>query len=223
MSDVIIRLKNIDKSFGSLKILRNLSLDIHKNQMTVIYGPSGCGKSTLLNLIGLLDTADKGDLYMFDKQVPKPFSKQAQKLLSESIGYLFQNFALIEHKSVEYNLALAIPKSKAEFRASTISKALEDVGLKGFENKKVFQCSGGEQQRIAIARLLIKPCELVLCDEPTGSLDDDNKKAVMELLEKLKQKGKTLIIVSHDKDMIARANRSINLLEINQVLITKKN
>ncbi|MDO9592102.1 MAG: ATP-binding cassette domain-containing protein, partial [Erysipelotrichaceae bacterium] len=133
MSDAIIRLKNIDKSFGSLKILRNLSLDIHKNQMTVIYGPSGCGKSTLLNLIGLLDTVDKGDLYMFDKQVPKPFSKQAQKLLSESIGYLFQNFALIEHKSVEYNLALAIPKSKAEFRASTISKALEDVGLKGFE------------------------------------------------------------------------------------------
>ena len=176
-----------------------------------IQGASGSGKSTLLNMIGLLDSPDKGNIVVFDKKNVKPFSRQANKLLKAKIGYLFQNFALIDNKSVYYNLYLSIDHFSFPDKKERILKALEDVGLKGFENKKICECSGGEQQRVALARLLIKPCQLILADEPTGSLDSVNKEVVFKILKKMQSQGKTIVIVSHDEELVERADRIINI------------
>lgn len=151
------------------------------------------------------------DHVIFDKKNVKPFSRQANKLLKAKIGYLFQNFALIDNKSVYYNLYLSIDHFSFPDKKERILKALEDVGLKGFENKKICECSGGEQQRVALARLLIKPCQLILADEPTGSLDSVNKEVVFKILKKMQSQGKTIVIVSHDEELVERADRIINI------------
>ena len=201
-------------------------MEIEQGSFVAIQGASESGKSTLLNMIGLLDSPDKGNIVIFDKKNVKPFSRQANKLLKAKIGYLFQNFALIDNKSVYYNLYLSVDHFSFPNKKERILKALEDVGLKGFENKKICECSGGEQQRVAIARaiaknpklllcalarLLIKPCQLILADEPTGSLDSVNKEVVFKILKKMQAQGKTIVIVSHDEELVERADRIINI------------
>ena len=207
----IVELDSIQKKFKEKVIFDSFSCTIYENEFVAIIGKSGCGKSTLLNMIGLLDSPDKGNIVIFDKKNVKPFSRQANKLLKAKIGYLFQNFALIDNKSVYYNLYLSIDHFSFPDKKERILKALEDVGLKGFENKKICECSGGEQQRVALARLLIKPCQLILADEPTGSLDSVNKEVVFKILKKMQSQGKTIVIVSHDEELVERADRIINI------------
>ncbi len=209
--NTIIQLKDINKSFGDKTVLNKLNLHIETGEFLVISGPSGCGKSTLLNIIGLLDTADEGEYLLFSENAPRPFSSKAEKLLAQKIGYLFQNFALVDHKTVAYNLSIALVGVKREEREARISEVLTQVGLEGFESKKVYQCSGGEQQRIALARILLKKCELILCDEPTGSLDLQNKNAVIEILQELNHSGKTVVVVTHDSDVVEVASRQFQL------------
>ena len=110
-----------------------------------------------------------------------------------------------------YNLYLSVDHFSFPDKKERILNALEDVGLKGFENKKICECSGGEQQRVALARLLIKPCQLILADEPTGSLDSVNKEVVFKILKKMQSQGKTIVIVSHDEELVKRADRIINI------------
>ncbi len=208
---MIIKLNDISKKFGTQNVIENLSLEIKENEFVAIVGKSGCGKSTLLNIIGLLDKPDSGVVELFSQKNIKPFSKQATEILRNEVGYLFQNFALLEDKTVRYNLLLSVDCLKMDDKDAKIKEVLEIVGLKGYENKEVFKCSGGEQQRIAIARLLLKPCRLVLADEPTGSLDFENKKIIIELLLKLKEQGKTILMVTHDLDISSYADRTIHL------------
>ena len=118
---------------------------------------------------------------------------------------------MIEEKSVAYNLNLAFDKEKKAVKDEKIQNALAKVGLIGYEQKKVFECSGGEQQRIAIARLLLKPCELILADEPTGSLDENNKQEIFSLLKQLQASGKTIVVVTHDKELMEIADKVIVL------------
>jgi putative ABC transport system ATP-binding protein len=210
MNETIISCRNLGKSFNSKQVIHGFDMDLLDNSYTCIVGVSGSGKSTLLNMIGLLEKPTEGDLYIFGKKSPTPFSISAQKILKEKIGYLFQNFALIDNMTVMENLEYAVMRKK-KIDKSIISDSLDKVGLHGFENKYVYQCSGGEQQRIAIARLLIKPCEIVLCDEPTGSLDDENKKLVLDLIDELHKMGKTIVVVTHDKDVVERAQKVIEL------------
>lgn len=133
---------------------------------------------------------------------------KAQKMLRNKIAYLFQNFALLENKSVLYNLELVFDwKVKKKMRQTQMEKALKTVGLYEMRNKKVCQCSGGEQQRIALARVLLKPCELILADEPTGNLDEKNKELVFSLLQQLNQQGKTILMVTHDLQLAKRCQR----------------
>lgn len=207
----IVCLEHISKSFDDIKVLDDFSLDIEPNSFTVITGASGSGKSTLLNMIGLLDKPDHGDITLFDEKNIKPFSRKAEIMLRDKIGYLFQNFALIENESVKYNLKIAINNKNITNKSKLIEDALNEVGLDGYANKKIFKCSGGEQQRIAIARLLLKPCELVLADEPTGSLDHENKMIVIHLLKKLQSMGKTIIVVTHDDELIGIGDQVIHL------------
>ncbi len=203
--------KNIKKSYGEHQVIRDFSYEFQDGKITSITGKSGCGKSTLLNLIGLLDSFQEGSLILFDQVNIKPGSRQAKKMLRNHIGYLFQNFALVDDKTVAYNMKIAIEEHKIKDADLKIAEALEKVGLAGFEKKKISECSGGEQQRIAVARLLIKPCQLILADEPTGSLDEQNKMEVFSLLCKLKDQGKTIIIVTHDNELKELCDNKIEL------------
>lgn len=206
----LIQLRNIKKKFKDKIIFDDFNLDIEAGDFVVIIGKSGSGKSTLLNLLGLLDTPDSGTVTIANETNVRPFSTRAQKLLHHQIGYLFQNFALVDDKTVRYNLQLAFTHKSKE-NAMLMSDTLNRVGLKGFESKRVYQCSGGEQQRIALARLMLKNSAIVLCDEPTGSLDVENKEIVIKLLQELNREGKTLIVVTHDPDFLDYANKVVNL------------
>ena len=206
----IVELENVSKSYGDKNVLNNLSFKIEEGTFNVIMGASGSGKSTILNIIGLLDKATSGDVILFEQKNIRPFSMKAEQMLKNKIGYLFQNFALIENETVANNLKLALENVRGN-KKEKISVALKEVGLEGYENKKIFKCSGGEQQRVAIARLLLKPCELILADEPTGSLDIKNREIVVKLLKNMQEQGKTIIIVSHDSFFEAIADNVIDL------------
>ena len=212
----VIKMENVSKSFQKNIVLDNLNLEVEQGELVAIIGKSGCGKSTLLNILGLLDKASKGKVEIFDQQSIRPFSRKAEKLLHDKIGYLFQNYALIENETIEYNLNIVFDyRIKKEERKQKIAEALDQVGLKGMEKKKVYQCSGGEQQRIALARLLIKPCQLILADEPTGNLDYENKEKVFNLLKAFNQNGKTVIIVTHDIELAKKiVNRHLAKLKL---------
>jgi putative ABC transport system ATP-binding protein len=213
MSDVVCELLNVHKGFRGHEIISDLSLKVHSGEIVAITGPSGSGKTTVLNMLGLLDHPDKGEIKLFGSHAPHPGSRRARLLLRLSLGYLFQNYALIDNATVTENLKIAqtyapgTRKEKSESRAS----AMERVGLDLDPNRKVYELSGGEQQRLAIARLILKPCQMILADEPTGSLDNANRDHVLTLARTLAEAGKAVIIVTHDDSVSGRSDREITL------------
>lgn len=215
----MIELVNINKNFGDKTILDNCSFNINPNDFVAIVGESGSGKTTLLNILGLIESVDSGKVKMFDEEYIKPNSIQANKLIRERIGFVFQNFALIDNQTVLYNLLMAMKyrSLKKNEKLVEIEKVLEFVGLGGYQNKKIYELSGGEQQRIAIARAILKPHDLILADEPTGSLDDVNKQIIFELFEKLNEQGKTIIIVTHDFELAKKCKRVLKINSRHQV------
>lgn len=206
----MINLVNIKKAYDGKIILDNFSLHIQEGEMVAIKGKSGCGKSTLLNIIGLLEAADKGQVCIDGFRNVKPQSQTAIKLIRYEISYLFQNFALVDEETVLYNLKIALRYVKGN-KKQKIAEALSSVGLSGMEGKKIYQLSGGEQQRIALARILLKPSKIVLADEPTGSLDSYNRDIVIEMLHKLQKQGKTIVIVTHDMNVAKKCDRIVEL------------
>ena len=215
----MIELVNINKNFGEKTILDNCSFNINPNDFVAIVGESGSGKTTLLNILGLIESVDSGKVKMFDEEYIKPNSIQANKLIRERIGFVFQNFALIDNQTVLYNLLMAMKyrSLKKSEKLVEIEKVLEFVGLGGYQNKKIYELSGGEQQRIAIARAILKPHDLILADEPTGSLDDVNKQIIFELFETLNEQGKTIIIVTHDFELAKKCKRVLKINSRHQV------
>lgn len=212
----MIKLSNISKRFNDQVVLDGFNLEVEQGEFIVIAGPSGSGKSTLLNIIGLIDTADQGKYELLDYVNVKPYSSKAMRLLRLSIGYLFQNYGLVNDFTVNQNMDIAIRYAKSSDKQTVIMDALKTVGLNDMDKKKVYQLSGGEQQRLAIARLLVKPCHLILADEPTGNLDDVNKDIVLKLLRSMQKAGKTVIVVSHDTEMIDSADRVIYLKNLSE-------
>lgn len=211
----LIQLNKISKKYGNKTILDEFSLEVNSGEFVALMGPSGCGKSTLLNIIGLLEYFDGGELVIDGDANVRPNSAKANKVLREKICYLFQNFALVDEETVEYNLNLALrytQGSKKERRLKMLD-ALERVGLKGFEKRKIYELSGGEQQRVAIARVILKPCKIVLADEPTGSLDEKNRNIVIDMLKTLNEQGITIVLVTHDLYVAGQCQRVINLDE----------
>lgn len=202
----MIKLSDVSKSFGERKLFRNVNLEIKDGEFVAFTGASGSGKTTLLNLIGGLEKTDSGEVLIDGKN----FSKASEqiRLYGEKIGFLFQNFALVEQKTVRENLELV----KEKFRSDkTPEQALSEVGLSDKFDSKVFTLSGGEQQRVALARLMVKKCDIILADEPTGSLDRDNAQKVIELLRKLNAQGKTVVIVTHDPKVAGQCDRIIKI------------
>ena len=206
-----IYVENINKSFGDCTIFKDYSLSVEDGEFVLIKGQSGCGKSTLLNMIGLLMSPDSGAIHIGDHVKVNPYTEKSRKVLAEEIGWLFQNYALIDDKTVKANLLMVLHGLSAKEQDQRIEKALDKVGLSGFEKRKVSTLSGGEQQRVALARLLLKPARIILADEPTGNLDPENKKAVMRLLQTLQKQGKTIVVVSHDENLDDFADRIIHL------------
>ncbi len=197
----IIELSHINKSYGDHIILNDFSLQISQGTFIAITGKSGIGKSTLLNIIGLLEKADSGTLTLCGAKNPTLRSKEGQLLLRTKVGYLFQNFGLIDEETVLYNLKISsrfLHLTKND-ETARIRDVLKKVGLSGVEKKKIFQLSGGEQQRVSVAKLLLKSPNIILADEPTGSLDSENRDTIMALLQDLNKAGKTIVVVTHDQ------------------------
>ncbi|MDD4658431.1 MAG: ATP-binding cassette domain-containing protein, partial [Eubacteriales bacterium] len=141
----------------------------------------------------------------------KPASRKAVLLLRHKIAYLFQNYALIDNETVEDNLKLALRYKKGGNPREEIQQALASVDLAGFQDRKVFSLSGGEQQRVAMARVILKPCELILADEPTGNLDENNANEIFSILSQMNKKGKTVIVATHSTDAIKYFDQVVNL------------
>lgn len=212
MKENAIEITGLKKSFGSNIIFDNFDMRIKKNEFVAITGSSGKGKSTLLNIIGLLETKDEGTVIINGIENAALNKKNGIQLLRNSIGYLFQNYALIDNETVMYNLNIALKFEKKVEKNDLIISALETVGLsKNDLNKKIFKMSGGEQQRVALARLILKPCEIILADEPTGSLDAKNRDMVLDVLKSLQTTGKTILIVTHDSYVSNFCDRIIEL------------
>lgn len=209
----MIEIKKIGKKFGDKVVFTNLSYTINDGKMIAIVGPSGCGKSTLLNILGLLDTDYSGEVLYDGQLLSKASEKKRDEYIRNNINYLFQNYALIETDTVEENLMLALEYEKLtkNEKIQKINKSLELVGLKDFNKKSVFTLSGGEQQRVALARIILKRGNIVLADEPTGNLDRNNSNKVMEILKALQKQGRTIIIVTHDESLAAQCDDIIRL------------
>lgn len=203
--DAICTLHEVAKRYGKLDALYVEHLTIAHGEMLAITGPSGSGKTTLLNILGLLESPTEGRLELFGEPAPRPWSAAATALRRTRLGYLFQNYALVDDQTVDYNLDLAFAGGNVPDGQTMKGKALERVGLSRMHaSRPVYTLSGGEQQRVAIARLLIKPCDLILADEPTGSVDAENRDSILAVLRQLNNAGKTLVIVTHD-DVVAGA------------------
>ena len=209
----MVKKKKISKKFGDKVVFTDLSYTINDGKMIAIVGPSGCGKSTLLNIIGLLDTDYSGEVLYDGKLISKTSEKKRDEYIRNNINYLFQNYALIETDTVEENLMLALEYEKftKNEKIKKINKSLELVGLKDFNKKSVFTLSGGKQQRVALARIILKRGNIVLADEPTGNLDRNNSNKVMEILKELQKQGRTIIIVTHDESLAAQCDDIIRL------------
>lgn len=204
----------LNKSFGSNTVLYNISFEIESGESVALVGPSGCGKSTLLNIIGLLETLDSGAISLEGRAYPSINSKKATLMRRTEINYLFQSFALINDWKVSKNLLLALQYTKLskQEQERLIRAALEGYGIGEKFDAVVNELSGGEKQRVAIARAMIKPGNLILADEPTGSLDKAMTTIVIDsLLDSVRANHKTLLMVTHDMGIAQRCDRIIEL------------
>ncbi|MGW5052654.1 ABC transporter ATP-binding protein [Actinokineospora sp. NPDC004072] len=205
-------LRGVRKQYGPRRVLDGFDLRVAAGEFIALTGASGSGKSTVLNLIGLLDAPDAGEVHLFGGPAPGPHTRAANRLRRTHLGYLFQNFALIDSESVAHNLDIALTYAPDPTpKRQRIADALSRVGLPGAESRRVHSLSGGEQQRVAVARLLLKPCDLVLADEPTGSLDPENRDTVLALLHTLNRAGKTIVIATHDPVVADSCSRVIDV------------
>lgn len=209
----MIRLNKLSKKYGDDIIFDDFDLVIEKGEFICITGASGRGKSTLLNIIGLIDPDYQGEVQINGINISQLKGEKKQKFIRENINYLFQNYALVDDETVEYNLKIALKyrKLSSTEKSDIIQSVLEDVNLADKKDKKIHTLSGGEQQRISMARSLIKTGNILLADEPTGNLDSLNRDIILSLFRKYHNNDKIIIIASHDKFVIDYCDFVFNL------------
>lgn len=210
--EVLIECKNLIKKYGqdeaTVYALNDVSMKVYKGEFLIILGYSGSGKSTLLNMIGGIDKVNEGEIIYKGKDITKFNDKQLTQYRRDAIGYIFQFFNLLSDITIYQNIVLApsSTKDKAE-----IERILDGVGLLEKKDKFPRQLSGGQQQRASIARALAKTSDMLLADEPTGALDYESGKDVLRLLQKLHKEGRTIVMVTHTKEITALADRIITM------------
>lgn len=215
----MIKTENLSMIFTTedvqTKALNEVSLEIKKGEFVAIMGPSGCGKSTLLNILGTLDSPTSGKYYFDDKEIDKMSESQLTTFRKGNIGFVFQNFNLIDELTVYENVELPLVylNGKKSERKKKVMEVLERMNIAHRAGHFPQQLSGGQQQRVAIARAVVTDCPLILADEPTGNLDSTNGVEVMELLRELNNQGTTIVIVTHSQRDATYAHRVIHLLD----------
>lgn len=202
----MIEIKGVRKEFDGQMVFDGINLVIENGDFVVFSGPSGCGKTTLLNMIGALEPVDSGNILVDGVDITQ--KRNHLNYFRTKIGFLFQNFALVDNKTVRQNLELIQRRYRSQ---TSIEAALQTIGLAEKINQKVYTLSGGEQQRVALARLMLKKCDIILADEPTGSLDSANAARVMSILRMLNDQGKTVILVTHDENIKQQGKRLVTL------------
>lgn len=218
MKETLIELKDIQKYYpigkDKLHVLKSINLEIKSGEFVMIMGKSGSGKTTLLNILGFLDKFSNGKYLFKDNDVTNLSEKERSKFRNSNIGFVFQQFNLIPNLNIYKNVELPMVysnKYSKEERDLLIKEKLEIVGLLDKLYQKPLELSGGQQQRITIARALVNDPDIIFADEPTGALDTDTSTDIMNLLKDLNKKGKTVIMVTHDNDLIKYASKIINL------------
>lgn len=210
MKKELIKINNLNKEFGKVKALNNINLGVYEGEWLAIMGPSGSGKSTLLNILSLMDTPSSGEYILDNENLEQMDEEQKITLRREKIGLVFQQFHLIPYLNALENVMLS------QYYHSSVDEedakmVLEKVGLSHRLTHLPSQLSGGEQQRVCIARALINNPELLLADEPTGNLDEANEQIVLQTLQKLKNEGKTIVLITHNPDLAKFADRTLIL------------
>jgi putative ABC transport system ATP-binding protein len=216
---MILELVDVTKSYFTSEVetlaLSHVSIGIKQGEFLAIMGPSGCGKSTLLNILGLLDSPSEGRLFFLGEEVGRASERKLTLLRRAHVGFIFQNFNLIDDLTVEENVEVALiyrGVSAAERRRRSAA-ALERVGLPHRARHLPQQLSGGQQQRVAVARALVGDPQLILADEPTGNLDSANGDAVLGMLTEVAAAGTTVVMVTHSLAHAGRAARTVDLLD----------
>lgn len=210
----MIELRDITKSFGTLQVLKGISLHINKGEVVSIVGPSGAGKTTLLQIIGTLDNADSGEIIINGKDVGRMNQREQAQFRNRNIGFVFQFHQLLPEFTALENVMIPAmiahkPQKESKRRANEL---LEFLGLKDRANHKPSELSGGEKQRVAVARALINEPSVILADEPSGSLDSKNKSELHQLFFDLRdQFGQTFVIVTHDEELARTTDRTIHI------------
>ena len=205
----MIHLENITKSFGNLQVLRGIDLEIEKGEIVSIVGPSGAGKTTLLQIMGTLDMPDGGSVVIDGTQVNRMREKELSAFRNRHIGFVFQFYNLVQNLTALENVELASEICENPLDAS---ETLAHVGLSERMDNFPAQLSGGEQQRVSIARALAKNPKILLCDEPTGALDYNTGKTILKLLQDTcRSMGKTVIVITHNQAITAMADRVIHI------------
>ena len=214
--EVLLEVKNVSKIYGDLHALKEVSFQVRKGEWVAIMGSSGSGKSTMMNIIGCMDKPSVGEVILDGQDITKESQNSLTKIRREKIGLIFQQFHLIPYLTALENVMVAqyyhsIPDEQEALQA------LERVGLKDRAKHLPSQLSGGEQQRVCIARALINSPEIILADEPTGNLDEVNEKIVIDILTQLHEEGSTIIVVTHDVEVGDVAERKI-ILEYGKIV-----
>ncbi len=207
----MIKMRGIKKRYGLTQALRNVNLEIREGEFVAIMGPSGSGKSTLLRIIGLLERPDGGKYYLMGRDTEKFSEKERDLLRRNFFGFVFQQFLLIPYLTALENVYIPLMISGIGLREGfrRAEEMLKKLGLEKRLRHFPNQLSGGEQQRVAIARALINNPKIILADEPTGNLDSKTARDVMEIFKKLNSEGKTIVLVTHDKEVASYAERIV--------------
>ena len=217
--NILIQLNGLTKRYGygdtETFALKDFDLTIKRGEFIMIMGPSGCGKTTLLDIIGLLDRATRGEYILNGEDVAGISARRQAKLRAKKIGFVFQNFNLIEDLPIIENVALPLVYTGfgKTSRLKQASRALSRFHLQEREYYYPYQLSGGQQQRVAIARAIVGSPEIILADEPTGNLDSRSSHIVMEELKAIHEEGNTIIMVTHNPTLTSYATRVINMLD----------
>ncbi len=220
-ANTVVRLREVHKSYGSgaarTEVLRGVSLDIRSGEVVALVGQSGSGKSTLLNIVGGLDTADSGQIEVLGTDYNKSSDERLARLRNDRIGFVFQSFNLLDHLTCLGNVVLPGAFARDSSRKQVVERGLEllrRVGLTELAKRRPSELSGGQKQRVAIARALFHSPHLLLCDEPTGNLDTETGREVIELFTDINRKdGVTLLIVTHEERVSDAAGRVIRIAD----------